>query len=115
MERNGLDTSTGVNNLNWSQISGEKKWLNQEVSPALQEQGRWYKPQRDMVNGAPIIAPKSMNEMYKTFLNQNKRPSLRLEIDCMKYIQFGKFVDELHALMQSTFFSFMLELGAIRD
>lgn len=57
----------------------------------------------------PLIGPKSMNEMYKSFRNQE---NVFIGDRLYEVYPVKGFEDEINALMQSTYFSFMLELGA---
>jgi len=57
----------------------------------------------------PLIGPKSMNEMYKCFRNEE---NVFIGDRLYEVYPVKGFEDEINALMQSTYFSFMLELGA---
>ena len=77
------------------------------LRPTTKGRQRWYYVGDR--KAPPIIGPKSMNEMYKTFRNQE---GVFVGDRLYEVYPVPRFVDELHALMQSTYFSFMLELGA---
>ncbi len=84
---------------------GEEMGFNKK--PALKNKLNWYKPQRDMVNGATLIAPRTFSDRYNIYLNQYKHPSLRFyRLELVESKNYDRYLPFFY----SCFFYYFMEL-----
>ena len=87
--------------IEWGETQGFHEWAKPRT------QRYWYGVGN--MASAPIICPRSMNEIYRVFINKHGHlANFRLSELHPKI----EFEEEIAAILHSTFTSFMIELGA---
>jgi hypothetical protein len=86
------------------------KWgeeMNFNKKPSLKNKLNWYKPQRDMLIGSTLIAPRTFSDRYNIYFNQNKNSSLRFyRLELIEAEDYERYLPFFY----SCFFYYFMEL-----